>query len=128
MYVAQIWDKVEHYLKSALNHSGGEYNIEHLKQYLVQGNQVLLIAIDENDNIHGAMTIQWDNFPNERIAFITTFGGKMVTDKDLWNQLETWVRQNGGTAMRGAVRKAVARYAERLFGFKSQYIITEKKL
>jgi len=128
IYIQQIWESVEPYLSAALKHSGGEYGIEHLKVFLVQGHQVLLIAVDDSNNIHGAATVEWINFPNERVAFVTTIGGVMVTKKEIWYQFENWVRQNGGTMIRGATRESAARLWKKAFGVESRYIMVEKKL
>jgi len=128
IYIQQLWDKVEKFLSDALVYSGGEYDVEHLKQYLVQGNQTLLIAVDENNVIHGAATVEWGNYPNERIAFITAIGGKMLANKELYSQFEDWIRQNGGTMVRGAARESIARLWRRAFQFEQRYIIVEKKL
>lgn len=128
IYIQQIWDKVEKFLSDALIYSGGEYDVEHLKQYLVQGNQTLLIAVDENKSIHGAATVEWGNYPNERIAFITAIGGKMLANKEIYKQFENWIKQNGGTMVRGAARESIARLWRRAFQFEQRYIIVEKKL
>jgi hypothetical protein len=128
IYIQQIWESVEPYLSAALKHSGGEYGIEHLKVFLVQGHQVLLIAVDDSNNIHGAATVEWINFPNERVAFVTTIGGVMLANKDIWAQFESWVKENGGTMIRGAAYESVARLWKRAFGVESKYIMVEKKL
>ena len=47
--------------------------------FIIQGQQVLLLIIEE-DKICGAVTVEWINYPNDRIAFITAIGGK--TDKE----------------------------------------------
>lgn len=74
-----VWGEVKQYLENALDHSGGEYSLEHLKMFIIQGQQVLLLIIEE-DKICGAVTVEWINYPNDRIAFITAIGGK--TDKE----------------------------------------------
>ena len=51
IYVQQVWDDVSSYLEAALVYSGGEYNLEHLKVYLTQGLQTLLVAVNENGKI-----------------------------------------------------------------------------
>ena len=128
IYIQQIWDDVKSYLDAALKHSGGEYGLEHLKVFLTQGHQTLLIAVDDNNKIHGAATIEWINFPNERVAFVTTIGGVMLANKDIWAQFESWVKENGGTMIRGAAYESVARLWKRAFGVESRYIMVEKKL
>lgn len=128
IYIHQVWENVEPYLSAALKHSGGEYGLEHLKVFLVQGNQTLLVAVNEENKIHGAATIEWINYPNERVAFVTTVGGAMLANKNIWSQFEEWVKQNGGTMIRGAAFESVARLWKRAFGVESRYIMVEKKL
>jgi hypothetical protein len=128
IYINQIWDKVEPFLEAGLARSGHEFTTEHLKMYLTEGRQDLLIAVDENNEIHGAACIQWNNFPNDRVAFITSIGGKMIANKDIWAQFEAWVKQNGGTLIRGAAFESVARLWRRAFGVQSRYIIVEKRV
>jgi hypothetical protein len=41
---------------SGLELSGGEYNVDHLKLYLTSGQQTLLIIIDGEQKIHGAIS------------------------------------------------------------------------
>lgn len=128
IYIQRVWDSVELFIDRAMTHSGGEYTSEHIKQYLVQGSQTLLIAVDSDNKIHGCAVIEWNDFPNERIAFFVAIGGKMVMNKDLWDQMERWAVENGATMIRGAVRPSMSRLLRKHFDFKERYIIAEKKL
>ena len=128
IYIQQIWESVEPYLSAGLKHSGGEYGIEHLKVFLIQGNQTLLVAVNEDNKIHGAASIEWINYPNERVAYVVCIGGRLVTSKDIWQQFENWVKQNGGTMIRGATYKEAARLWKRKFNVEERYIMVEKKI
>ena len=128
IYIQQIWEDVKPFLESGMTHSGGEYNVDHLKMYLTQGAQVLLVIADENKKIHGALTIEWINYPNERVAFVTCVGGRLITGKDLWASFENWVKQSGGTMIRGAAYKEVAQLWKRKFNVEERYIMVEKRL
>jgi len=127
-YVYHVWDRVEPFLTRGLAKSGGEYTAEHIKMYLTRGEQTLVIVIDDELKIHGAVSIHFNNYPNSRIAFVTSVGGKMMTDKDLWAQFENWLRQTGATAVRGAAYESVARLWRKAFGTETRYVIVEKKL
>jgi hypothetical protein len=120
-----VWGEVKQYLENALDHSGGEYSLEHLKMFIIQGQQVLLLIIEEN-KICGAVTVEWINYPNDRIAFITAIGGK--TDKEGYELFFKWVKDSGGTAVRGAAFEAVAKLWKQKYGFKETYIMVEKRL
>ena len=124
--IQQIWPDIEQMLAKAMNHSGGEYSLDQLKVMLTQGKQVLCVGAENDLSIKCALTIEWINYPNDRVAFITAIGGK--TDKQGFNEFENWVRANGGTKIQGAAFEAVARLWKRAYGFENRYIIVEKKV
>jgi hypothetical protein len=125
-HIQQTWNEVDKMLASALVHSGGEYNLDQLKVMLVEGRQVLLVLVDDDNKIQTAFTVEWINHPNDRIAFMTTIGGK--TDLDSFAQFKEWVKVNGGTKIQGATFEAVARLWKRKMNFKNKYIIVEYTL
>lgn len=123
-HIQQTWHEVEEMLDKAMSHSAGEYDINHLKVMLVEGRQVLLVCVDELNKIKCALTIEWINYTNDRVAFITAIGGK--TCKNAWNQFLEWVKINGGTKIQGAAYESVARLWKRQYGFENRYIIVER--
>jgi hypothetical protein len=125
-HIQQTWNKVEIMLDRAMAHSGGEYDLDQLKVLLTQGRQVLCVGTEEDLIIKCAMTIEWINYPNDRVAFITAIGGK--TDKQGFGEFEQWVKANGGTKIQGAAFEAVARLWKRAYGFENRYIIVEKQI
>jgi len=125
-HIQQTWDKVEIMLDRAMAHSGGEYDLDQLKVLLTQGRQVLCVGAEKDLIIKCAMTIEWINYPNDRVAFITAIGGK--TDKQGFGEFELWVKANGGTKIQGAAFEAVARLWKRAYGFENRYIIVEKRI
>ena len=125
-HIQQTWDKVEIMLDRAMAHSGGEYDLDQLKVLLTQGRQVICVGEEEDLIIKCAMTIEWINYPNDRVAFITAIGGK--TDKQGFGEFEQWVKANGGTKIQGAAFEAVARLWKRAYGFENRYIIVEKQI
>jgi hypothetical protein len=125
-FVPQIWPKVCKFLESALEHSGGEYTADQLKVYLVQGSQSLLVADD--GEIKGAATVQFIDYPNDRVAFITSIGGRLITGNEMFSQLIEWCRLNGCTKVQGAARESVERLWRQRFGFSERYRIVEKSI
>jgi hypothetical protein len=54
--VSQNWHLVEAFIKSAEEKFGGaEYTTEQIKVYLVQGQWMLLVAVDEDNEIQGGI-------------------------------------------------------------------------
>lgn len=94
---------------------------------LVRGEQVLYVAVD-NGRILGAATVEFANFPNDRVAFITAIGGRMIARTDLFNELADILRQQGCTKIKGEAREAVARLWHQKFGIEAPRLIVEMKL
>lgn len=126
--VNQIWDKVESFIKSAEEKSGAtEYTAEQIKVYLVLGEWMLLVATDENKEIHGAATVNFINYPGDRVAFVTAIGGKLVSSPETFAQMSHIFKANGATKIQGLARESIARLWKR-FGFEEKAVLVETKL
>lgn len=126
-YVCQSWAQVAPFLGAALKHSAGEYNLDQLKVMLTTGTQALLVTTD-GERVTGAITVAFENYPNDRIAFVTAVGGRLITSDDLWEQFLAWCRNMGATKIRGAAHKSVARLWRQRFAVEPKYILVEKTL
>ena len=127
-YVHQVWDKVEPYITEALKRSSGEYNADQLKVLITQGQQTMLVAVNDNGTIHGVCTVEFINYPNDRVAYVTCFGGVNVANDTIWSQFEEWIRLSGATKFRAATFESAARLYNKVFGTTSKYILVEKDL
>lgn len=127
-YVHQTWPLVEEYIRSAETKAGAtEYNLDHIKAYVASGAWSLLVVVDENDGVHGALTVNFINYPNARVAFVTAIGGKLVTNEDTVKQLQDVCRANGATKIQGLARESVAKlWAQH--GFSQRAILVEYTL
>jgi len=129
-YAHQTWPMVEGYIRSALEteYDGVPmYSIEHVQNYLSIGEWLLCVAVDESNRIKGACTIQFYNQPLHRVAFISTCGGRLVSNKDTVNQVKDIARQNGATLITAVGRPAIARLWRR-YGFNQTNILLEQLL
>jgi hypothetical protein len=126
-WVNYTWDKVEGFLADALAHSNGDYTVEQVKVFVTQGRWVLIVAVDDSGDIHGAATVEFFNRPDDRVAFITAIGGKLVSSADTFEQLRTYAKSMGATAIEGAARESIARLWRR-YGFEEKYRIVGVKL
>lgn len=124
--INQVWHVVAGYLADGLRHSGGEYDLSQVRMMLTRGEQSLLVMMN-GEEVVGAASISIENFPNARIAFIATMGGRWVLNEAGFSQLAGWASEQGCTAVRGGVRESVARLSEKS-GFERKYIVVERKL
>ena len=126
-FVHQIWEKTSPFIANALEYAEDDYSVEQVKVYLSTGNWLLIAVVNELEEIVGALTVSFINFPNDRVAFINTIGGKLITGTDTYSQLKNILKSFGATKVQGAARESVARLWHKL-GFKERYIIVEAKL
>lgn len=128
-FVNQTWPFVERFLSKAVDNQGGavEVNIDQIKLYVTSGQWLLVVATDDKNQIKGAATINFFNRPDNRVAFITHIGGRLVANQDTFDQLRALCKSFGATKIEGAVTQAVSRLWRR-FGFTEKYIIAEVRI
>ena len=123
----QTWPLVEGFLAEALKWGDDDYTVEQAKACLAKGEWLLVVAADEENKIHGAAAVNVYNMPNDRVAFVVAIGGKLISNKDTYEQFCTLLKSYGATKIQGAAREAIARLWTR-YGFKDRYRIVEAKL
>ena len=126
-YVAQIWPQVEEHIESAIEYGHGDYTLDQVRLLVSMGHWLLLIAVDEEKKICGAATVSFNNYPNDRIAFITYMGGKLITGDSAFEQMCAILKSNGATKIQGAVRPVAARLFKR-YGFNERGTLVETKI
>lgn len=125
-HVHQVWPLVEGFISSALEHAKGDYTLEAVKIYLVTGQWLLLVAVND-DGVQGAATVMFSSRPNDRVAFVVTAGGRFVSDDDTFAHLKMALQSLGATCIEAAVRESTARLWSR-HGFEEKYRIVGVKI
>ena len=125
-HVHHVWPMVEGFLSSALEYSQGDYTLEQVKSLVAMGNWTLVVAVDDN-GVQGAATVDFFNRPNNRVAFITAIGGRLVSSENSVEQLKELLGSFGATCIEGAARESIARLWSR-YGFEEKYRIVGVKI
>jgi hypothetical protein len=123
----QTWPLVEGFLAEALKWGEDDYTSEQAKVMLANGQWMLVVAVDEENTIHGAAAINFNNMPNDRVAFVVAIGGKLISNQETYAQFTALLKAHGATKIQGAAREAIARLWTR-YGFKERYRIVEAKI
>ena len=123
----QAWPLVEGFLDEALKWGEDDYTAEQAKVMLANGQWMLVVAVDEENTIHGAAAINFNNMPNDRVAFVVAIGGKLISNQDTYAQFTALLKAQGATKIQGAARESIARLWTR-YGFKERYRIVEAKI
>mgnify|MGYP006280055649 CR=1 FL=1 len=118
-YIHQTWPLVEPFIKEALD-KGGDfpewadgYNIHHIQGFVTSGQWILIVAVDENKVVQGCCTVSFINYPLHRIAFVTSIGGKLISNQDTFNQLRAILKSYGATKIQGYGRESIVRLWKR---------------
>lgn len=129
-HIQQVWPMVQGYVQEALE-KGGDfpewadgYNIHHVQGFVTSGQWLLLVAVDEEKVIHGAMTLSFINYPLHRVAFVTTTGGKLIANPELLEQLKVLVKLHGATKIQAFCRESMVRLLSRA-GFEPRNTLVE---
>jgi hypothetical protein len=126
-YVHQAWPMVERFIADAVEFGGDDYTLDQVRVYVSSGQWLLVVAVDLEGVIKGAATVNFINYPNDRIAFITFIGGRLISNKETFKQLSDLLKANGATKIQGAARESIARLWSR-YGFEERYRIVETKI
>ena len=126
--VYHVWEDIKEYLNASINVSGGDFTLDQLKLLLVRGEQSLLVSVDENNKINGAMTVEFINSPNARTMFITALGGSGIVNDETFSQVETWAKMQGATKASAWAQEAQARLYKLKANFNTVRYVVEKDL
>lgn len=125
-YVNQVWPQVEQFINAALAYQD-DYTIEHAQLYVANGTWQLFVAVGDDGALKGAATVQFYNRPTDRVAFVVTMGGSLITGHDSYKQFTDLLKYFGATYIECASRESATRLWQR-FGLKEKYRIAGAKL
>lgn len=127
-FINQYWKKIEPFFDSSFKFSTDDYSVDQIKFLLVNGQQICLVAVEEDGSIIGASAVSISNYPNHRVLHITSMGGRALIEPDLIQQFEAWARSQGVTKIRAFAQDAQARLYKIKMGFQSVAHVVEKNI
>jgi hypothetical protein len=126
--VYHVWEDIKEYLNASINVSGGDFTLDQLKLLLVRGEQSLLVSVNKENKINGAMTVEFINNANARTMFITALGGSGIVNDETFSQVETWAKMQGATKASAWAQEAQARLYKLKANFNTVRMVVEKDL
>jgi len=127
-FIYDVWKDVESFLNASINVSGGDFTLDQLKLSLGRGEQTLLVSVNEQNVINGAMTVEFTNRPNDRVMFITALGGNGIVNDETFSQVESWAKSQGATKASAWAQEAQARLYKIKANFDTVRMVVEKDL
>ena len=126
--IYSVWEDIKEYLNVSINVSTHDCTIEQLKMLLVRGEQTLLVSVNDNSKINGAMTVEFINYPNNRVMHITALGGNGIVNDETFSQVESWAKMHGATKASAWAQEAQARLYKIKSNFNTVRYVVEKDL
>ena len=81
--VPQMWDQLLPFFQAAYDEAGvTEYGTTETLTFLTKGHWAAVGFFDESGKMHGALGLTMHAYPNERVAFVTAIGGRMLTNSE----------------------------------------------
>ena len=118
----QWWPQVENLLAKGLLACEGELDISQLRLLIVQGQVQVVLFLDEEDLLVGALGFEIVAYPNYRVANIVSFGGEgLLAGEGELEQFKTGLRRWGVSKIQGWCRPAQARLFQKQFGATTPY-------
>ena len=109
-YIHQTWHLVSKFIDESVNKGGSsDYNTDQIRGLVTSGQWILIVAADEANKIHGAMTMSFINYPMHRVAFVTATGGRLIINKETFEQLQAIAKYHGATKIQAMARPAMVK-------------------
>ena len=130
-YIHQTWPLVKKFIDMSqtqgMDPAAHNYTTDQIQTYVSTGQWILIVAVDETNDIHGATVLSFINYPMHMIAFITAMGGKLITNKETFQQLEAIAKHHGATKIQALARPSMCRLMEN-YGFYPGNTLMEYKI
>jgi hypothetical protein len=92
-----VWPIAAPMLQRAIDLDPDAITIEQV-EYSVRTGKVFLLVWDEPDvGITGAVTVEFIDYPRERVAHVNLMGGKGVVREHVFEEAKNWMRTFGAT-------------------------------
>ena len=93
----QVWPIAAPLLQKAIDLDPEAITIEQV-EYAVRTGRTFLLVWDEPDvGITGAVTVDFIDYPRERVAHVNLMGGKSIVRRHVFDEAKNWMRTYGAT-------------------------------
>lgn len=121
----KVWPTASPMVQIALDTGQGEMNADQARYALSKGLADLFIC--ENDGqITGAVLVEFQNYPNYRLANVIATGGRGLVKE--WEEFKRLLKTAGASYVEGHCHDSVARLWEMKLKMKKVYTIMRSEL
>jgi len=93
----EVWPIAAPMLQRAIDLDPSEITIEQVEYSVRVGHTHLLVWDEPGEGITGAVTIEFIDYPRQRVAHVNLMGGKSVVRHHVFEEAKNWMRSHGAT-------------------------------
>ena len=101
--------------------------IQQVEYFLRTGKSHLLVWVEEDVGITGAVTVDFIDYPNERVAHVNLMGGKGIVREHVFENAKQWMRSMGATKAQCWCKDNLVRMYEKM-GMENTHHVMRIKL
>lgn len=123
----QVWPIAAPMLQKAIDLEPEMVTIEQVEYQVRTGRTFLLVWSDPDEGITGAVTVEFIDYPRERVAHVNLMGGKGVVRAHVFEEAMQWMRSFGATKAQCWARGSLVQMYEKM-GMENTHQVMRIKL
>jgi hypothetical protein len=93
----EVWPTAAPLLQKAIDLDPSAITIEQVEYAVRTGKTFLLVWEEPDAGITGAVTVEFIDYPRERVAHVNLMGGKSIVRNHVFEEAKKWMRAYGAT-------------------------------
>jgi hypothetical protein len=123
----QVWPVAAPLLQKAIDLEPEALTIEQV-EYQIRTGRIFLLVWEEPDvGITGAVTVEFIDYPRERVAHVNLMGGKGIVRDHVFEEAKKWMRTFGATKAQCWARGSLVQMYEKM-GLENTHQVMRIKL
>ena len=110
----KIWPIAAAMLQRAIDLEPEAITIEQVEYSIRTGRVFLLVWDEPEEGITGAVTVEFIDYPRERVAHVNLMGGKGIVRQHVFDEAKNWMRSFGATKAQCWARGTLVQMYEKM--------------
>ena len=123
----QAWPIAAPLLQKAIDIDPAAMTIEQVEYAIRTGKSHLLVWVEPDEGITGAVTVDFIDYPRERVAHVNLMGGKGIVREHVFEDAKKWMRSMGATKAQCWCKDNLVRMYEKM-GMENTHHVMRIKL
>lgn len=123
----KVWPVAAPLLQKAIDLEPEALTIEQVEYSVRTGRIFLLVWEEPDEGITGAVTVEFIDYPRERVAHVNLMGGKGIVREHVFEEAKNWMRSCGATKAQCWARGTLVQMYEKM-GMENTHQVMRMKL